>query len=1313
MRETIRPNTGIEQPQDATSWLTAIVSSSTDAIVGKTSEGVVTSFNPAAERLFGYRAEEIIGEPVRILIPADRQKEEDSILARIAAGELLEQHDTIRLHKSGSLIDVSISVSPIRDGGGRIIGAAKIARGISGRKRAEKALRESEKRYRRLVEVMPAAMYTIDAEGRITFYNEQAAVIWGRRPKLGDPDERFCGSLRLRRPDGTLLPHSETPMAEALASGASCHAAEVIVERPDGARVPVVASIDPIRDGAGRITGAVNVFVDITERKRTEVRLAADLAALRRLHTLSARTLQAEGMAPLLQEVMDAAVAIVAADCGTLQLLEGESLRIVAHRGHQPAFLEYFADAKKRASVCSVALARGERVVVPDVETSDLFADTPSLPVLRAARVRAIQSTPMETRDGKLVGVLTTQWNKPYFPDQRDLWRIDLLSRQAADLIENVCAKEALRESEERLRLALEAGCMATWDWHIPTGAVQWNEEHYRMLGYEPGEVKPGYETWAARVLPEDFAATEGLLLRTMEHGGDYQTEFRALGKKDQISWLEARGRFERDNEGRCIRSYGVMMDITERKRAEEALRESEARLQAVLDGSLDPIFMKDREGRMVLANPATCAAIGKPAEFCLGKTDEQFLDNPTDARTIMANDRRIMLSGEPETVEEAVSTSSGIRYYVNKKVARRDAAGNVIGLISTARDVTEQKRTEEALRESERRERERRQELETLLAVIPVGVFIAEDKDCAQITANPAGYKLHRIPESANASKSATEDGPSNFGTYSATGEALAPDQLPMQRAAATGESIEGFEHELRFSDGGHKHLLGNALPLFDAAGEVRGAVGAFVDITERRHQEERISALAAFNEGALRSLGEGVYTIDCQGLVTSMNPAAEELFGWTFAELRGKKMHDMTHHHYRDGRPFPACECAGFQVLTHEKPLKNHEDVFIHKSGAFFDVIYTITPLRDLGGKIMGLIVVFSDISKRKKREAQVQLLLREVNHRAKNMLTVVQSVARQTAAANPKEFLERFSERVQALATSQDLLVKTEWRGVEVGELVRGQLAHFRDLTGSRIELKGPSLLVSASAAQTLGMAIHELTTNAGKYGALSVAEGRVAIDWNLERDGAGGETFTISWREQGGPPVSPPSRNGFGSTVIGVLAESSLDAKVDLDFLKTGLSWRLHCPAANIIEGTRLPSAVRSGSHAPGGSRPKVLVVEDEALVAMEIAHVLRKADFEVLGPARAVAQALSLIEEHGCDAAVLDINLSHETSEPIARKLLANGTRFVTLSGYSRTQHPPIFDGVPALPKPFQAALLVAEIKRCLASKKNRQGEFPG
>ena len=136
-------------------------------------------------------------------------------------------------------------------------------------------------------------------------------------------------------------------------------------------------------------------------------------------------------------------------------------------------------------------------------------------------------------------------------------------------------------------------------------------------------------------------------------------------------------------------------------------------------------------------------------------------------------------------------------------------------------------------------------------------------------------------------------------------------------------------------------------------------------------RESEARLRQAAEFDEAALKSLGEGLYTVDTQGLVTSMNPSAEELFGWSFAELRGKKMHDLTHHHYRDGRPFPSSECAGFQVLTTGRPLKNHEDAFIRKDGTFFDVNYSIAPMRDTDGQITGLVVVFSDVTVMKQAE------------------------------------------------------------------------------------------------------------------------------------------------------------------------------------------------------------------------------------------------------------------------------------------------------------------------------------------------------
>jgi PAS domain S-box-containing protein len=206
--------------------------------------------------------------------------------------------------------------------------------------------------------------------------------------------------------------------------------------------------------------------------------------------------------------------------------------------------------------------------------------------------------------------------------------------------------------------------------------------------------------------------------------------------------------------------------------------------------------------------------------------------------------------------------------------------------------------------------------------------------------------------------------------------------------------------------------------------------------------------------------------------------------------------------------------------------------------------------------------------DITERKEREEKEHLLMREVNHRAKNMLGVVDSIAHQTATKNPEDFVERFSQRIQALSANQDLLVRNEWNGVEIADLVRAQLAHFADLIGARIAMHGPKLRLNPASAQAIGLALlalHELATNAGKYGALSTDTGRVDVRW-----GTAGGTLTMSWTEREGPPVSAPKRRGFGTILMEAMTERSLDGTVDLDYAPSGLAWRLTCPAANALE-----------------------------------------------------------------------------------------------------------------------------------------------
>ncbi len=225
--------------------------------------------------------------------------------------------------------------------------------------------------------------------------------------------------------------------------------------------------------------------------------------------------------------------------------------------------------------------------------------------------------------------------------------------------------------------------------------------------------------------------------------------------------------------------------------------------------------------------------------------------------------------------------------------------------------------------------------------------------------------------------------------------------------------------------------------------------------------------------------------------------------------------------------------------------------------------------SPLAAQSGGRRLFICVAQDVTEQKAHVEQVHLLMREVNHRAKNMLSLAQSIARQTAFHNPEDFIERFTERIQALAANQDLLVRSEWQGVDVEDLARAQLAHFADLLGPRITVHGPTVRLNAAAAQAIGLALHELSTNAGKYGALSADAGRVDVCWGLD-----GDVFTMSWTESDGPPVSPPKRRGFGSTVMDLMVKQTVSGDVQLQYLPSGVVWNLTCPAANALDRSAL-------------------------------------------------------------------------------------------------------------------------------------------
>ena len=207
--------------------------------------------------------------------------------------------------------------------------------------------------------------------------------------------------------------------------------------------------------------------------------------------------------------------------------------------------------------------------------------------------------------------------------------------------------------------------------------------------------------------------------------------------------------------------------------------------------------------------------------------------------------------------------------------------------------------------------------------------------------------------------------------------------------------------------------------------------------------------------------------------------------------------------------------------------------------------------------------------DITERRQSEEQRKLLMAEVNHRSKNLLSVVQAMVTQSArGADPQSFARHISDRLQGLSASQDLLIKNEWGGIELSELVQAQLSHFRDLIGLRILIDGPTVRLTAAGSQAMGMALHELATNAAKYGSLSNDHGRVHISWEIHEDPK--PRFSIRWVEEGGPVVEAPARKGFGHLVVSRIAEAALGAKVEWGIGDHGAYWRLSAPVEDALD-----------------------------------------------------------------------------------------------------------------------------------------------
>lgn len=396
-------------------------------------------------------------------------------------------------------------------------------------------------------------------------------------------------------------------------------------------------------------------------------------------------------------------------------------------------------------------------------------------------------------------------------------------------------------------------------------------------------------------------------------------------------------------------------------------------------------------------------------------------------------------------------------------------------------------------------------------------------------------------------------------------------PDDAPMigaamfdalRRQAPT--SIKGRY----FNAGGRCRILQtDAQPRFAPSGEFLGMIGVNIDITDREDAEHALRLSQSRLAAAFRIGKIGIYDYDLR------NQQAENWDSlicrlWGIAD--GEALTDGVFWGRIHPLDVPALKRAIASGMEPDGP-RHYQSQFRVSSRndgetrwAHIEAEVTFdgqTPVRILG--------TLQDITESKRAEEHIRLLMREVNHRSKNLLAVVQAIAGQTAAkGDPQLFARRFGERLKGLSLSHDLLIKNAWEGADLRELILSQLSHFGEAVGRRIILRGPPLLVRASAAQALGLALHELSTNAGKYGSLSIEGGTAEIAWTV-METAGAPHLRMSWSEQGGPPVAKPSRHGFGTLLITDVVAKSAQGEVTLDYPRSGIRWSFVAPLDRIL------------------------------------------------------------------------------------------------------------------------------------------------
>jgi PAS domain S-box-containing protein len=577
-------------------------------------------------------------------------------------------------------------------------------------------------------------------------------------------------------------------------------------------------------------------------------------------------------------------------------------------------------------------------------------------------------------------------------------------------------------------------------------------------------------------------------------------------------------------------------------------LSESEQRFAATYEHAAIGISEVDAEGRRLRVNEAACRITGRTREEMLGAVVFDTL-HPDD-RDDDASQHRRLVAGEIDryALEKRYIRGNGEVAWLSVLCsALRDQNGKFLYSVRVFHDITETKRAVHALAESEQRLAATYEHAAIAISEIDAnGRLIRVNETACAITGYPreellglSVFELTHPTDRTNDSESYRQQASDKAGPYA-------------------------IEKRVHRKDGQVIWVSVVSSSVRDAHGMFLYGIRVMQDITARKRAEDMVRESEQRLRQVLEALPTAVYTTDASGHVNFYNQAAVELSGRQ-PELDADKWCVSWRLYDPDGRPIPHDQCPMAIALKENRPIRGQELVVERPDGTIASVVPYPTPLHDGSGTLVGAVNMLVDITERKHAEARQKTLIDELNHRVKNTLATVQSLAGQTLRGSvvAAKVRDSLTARLFALSKTHDHLSRAGWESADFKSIATDIFAPFQLDADDQVRLSGPSVRLPPNCALLLGMVLHELVTNAAKYGALSRSSGKLDVNWTVE-NGVAGRRLLIDWQEAGGPRVRKPERRGFGSRLAERAIGHELRGSSQISFDPSGVSCKFEIP-----------------------------------------------------------------------------------------------------------------------------------------------------